>query len=87
MTELVLERRWRLGDEIGSGGFGRVYVAEADDGFVGVAKLVPKTPGSDRELLFENLEEKIPIRNIPIMDKSHGPLEITMLNIKPLARS
>lgn len=66
MIELVLERRWRLGEEIGSGGFGRVYVAEADDGFVGVAKLVPKTPGSDRELLFEDLEG---VRNVvPILE-------------------
>ena len=66
MTELLLERRWLLGDEVGSGGFGHVYEAEADDGFTAVAKLIPKAPGADRELLFEDLEG---VRNVvPILE-------------------
>lgn len=50
-----LRREWTLGEPVGSGGFGRVFEAVADDGEVGVVKLIPKAPGGNRELLFEDL--------------------------------
>lgn len=50
-----LRREWTLGKALGSGGFGRVFEAVADDGEAGVVKLIPKAPGADRELLFEDL--------------------------------
>jgi len=54
--EIQLRRRWALGARIGDpSGFGQVFEAIADDGTVGVVKLVPKEPGAERELLFEDL--------------------------------
>jgi serine/threonine-protein kinase len=43
-------RLWMLGDRIGSGGFGTVYVAQSD-GEEAAAKLIPKDPGAARELI------------------------------------
>jgi serine/threonine-protein kinase len=64
-TKLELSREWTIGAEIGAGGFGRVY-SVTDNGEEAVAKLVPKDPGADRELLFVNLDG---VRNIvPIVD-------------------
>lgn len=50
MADLVLDR-WRLGDRIGEGGFGRVYEATSNEGDA-VVKFVKKQPGADRELLL-----------------------------------
>lgn len=51
-----LRQKWTLGARIGDrSGFGQVFVATAEDGTVGVVKLIPKQPGADRELLFEEL--------------------------------
>ena len=51
--EIQLRRRWALGARIGDpSGFGQVFEAIADDGTVGVVKLVPKEPGAELELLF-----------------------------------
>ena len=36
----------------GVGGFGTVYVVEDEDGYEAVAKLVPKDPAAERELLI-----------------------------------
>lgn len=64
-TKLTLAREWTVGEAIGAGGFGRVYVVSSD-GDQAVAKLVPKDPGADRELLFVDLAG---VRNIvPIID-------------------
>ena len=60
---------WELGKFIDKGGFGSVYEARsADNGRDGVAKLIPKAAGSQRELLFiDNLGDA---RNIvPILDQ------------------
>jgi hypothetical protein len=53
MQTIDLNRPWRLGDLLDEGGFGQVYLGEADDGSEVVIKLVPKEPGAGRELLFE----------------------------------
>jgi serine/threonine-protein kinase len=52
---ITVERPWRLGTRLGSGGFGQVFEAIAEDGTTGVVKLIPKSPGAMRELLFEDL--------------------------------
>lgn len=63
---LKLSREWVLGERIGGGGFGQVYIAKSSSDDSAVAKLVPKAPGAQRELLFVNLHG---IRNIvPIID-------------------
>lgn len=46
---------WTLSTPLGSGGFGQVFLAEGPDGKHAAAKLVPKAPGAERELLFEQL--------------------------------
>jgi serine/threonine-protein kinase len=54
-----------VGDQIGSGGFGNVYLAKSGE-VNAVAKLVPKVQGTARELLFVNLAN---VRNVvPIID-------------------
>src|SRR6266566_2029017 len=64
-TQLRLERTWTMGDRIDGGGFGQVYLVTSDGGEA-VAKLVPKAPGADRELLFSNISD---VRNVvPIID-------------------
>ena len=64
---VLLKQEWILGDPIGDpGGFGDVYEAHSGDGVEAAAKLVPKRPGADREMLFTNLED---VRNVvPIID-------------------
>lgn len=55
-TVLQLSRRWTIGQQIGdASGFGQVFLARAEDGVEGVVKLIPKQPGAQRELLFEDL--------------------------------
>jgi serine/threonine protein kinase len=68
----LTKHTWILGERIDGGGFGKVYEVRGDDGFQAVAKLVPKDPGADRELLFANLDG---VRNvIPIIDQGEdGP--------------
>ena len=68
MTKVAMSKKpWILGQLIGQGGFGGVYEAISEDGTdVGVIKLVPKVPGADRELLFENLAGTPNV--IPIFD-------------------
>lgn len=66
------KKTWELGARIGDpSGFGRVFEATADDGEGGVVKLVPKEPGADRELLFEELNG-IP-NVVPIIDTGETP--------------
>src|SRR6266566_1245676 len=66
METINLKRAWRLGSELASSGFGRIYEASADGGSVAVVKLVPKAPGASRELLFENMSGLANV--IPILD-------------------
>jgi serine/threonine-protein kinase len=62
-SEIKLNKTWSLGDQIGDGGFGTVFVATSDDE-VAALKFVPKDPGAERELLFVELgdvENVVPI--------------------------
>ena len=77
---LELNRTWSIGTLIGGGGFGRVYAATSD-GNEAVVKLVPKAPGAQRELLFENLAGA---RNIvPVIDS--GETEDSWVLVMPRA--
>ena len=64
--EVHLNHAWRIEHQIGSGGFGRVYAARSYDDNAGVVKFIPKAPGAERELLFENLTGVPNV--IPILD-------------------
>ena len=50
-----------------SGGFGKVCLAHDEDGAEAVVKFIPKDPGAERELLFEELKD-IP-NVVPILDR------------------
>lgn len=78
---LQLGQTWTLGDRIGGGGFGAVYVAESTNQVSAVAKLVPKAPGAERELLFVDLAG---VRNVvPIIDS--GETEDHWILVMPRA--
>ena len=55
-SEIELERTWRLGPQLGEGGFARVFLAQDESENPAVVKLVPKEPGTDREMLFVELD-------------------------------
>lgn len=60
--------RWIVGRLIGTGGFGRVFEARREDDadYAFVAKFVPKEPGAERGLLFQQLTRA---RNVvPVID-------------------
>ena len=68
MAEVVhLSQEWYIGEQLRQGGFGRVYLAQAGDGEAAVIKLVPKTPGADREILFEDLDGVPNV--VPVLDR------------------
>ena len=82
MTSIIqLAQRWVLGPQIGKGGFGCVFEAVGDDGCLAAAKLVPKEPGADRELLFEDLTRVR--RVVPIIDS--GEWEGSLVLVMPRA--
>lgn len=56
MKVAKLKDEWFVGHQIGAGGFGRVFEAKNSAGTEAGVKLVPKSPGAARELLFVNLE-------------------------------
>ena len=68
MAEVIhLSHEWYIGEQLREGGFGRVHLAQVGDGESAVIKLVPKAPGADREILFEDLDG-IP-NVVPIIDR------------------
>jgi serine/threonine-protein kinase len=65
-----LGQRWTVGSEIGKGGFGHVFEAVGEDGSRAAVKLIPKEPGADRELLFEDLTGVRYV--VPILDSGES---------------
>jgi eukaryotic-like serine/threonine-protein kinase len=58
---------WVLGARLDGGGFGQVYAAKSAEYESAAAKLVPKAPGAERELLLSDLHG---VRNIvPVIDQ------------------
>lgn len=73
---------WTLGERIGDGGFGHVYAAKSAEVESAVAKLVPKLPGAERELLFA--DDLTGVRNVvPIIDR--GETEDAWVLVMPRA--
>ena len=68
--ELNLTRNWHLGGQLGEGGFAKVHLAQDEDGNPAVVKLVPKEPGAQRELLFEELDGAPNV--VPILDRGES---------------
>ena len=62
-----LRQQWHLGEKLGAGGFGHVYLAHSEGGQAAVVKFIPKDPGAERELLFEELAGTPNV--VPILDK------------------
>ena len=82
-TKVNLERTWRIGPQLGEGGFARVFLAQNEDGDPAVIKLVPKEPGTQREMLFVDLEG---VSNVmPILDS--GESEDFWVLVMPKAES
>ena len=76
------EVEWELGEQLDSGGFGRVFSATGPNGEEAAVKLVPKVPGADRELLFEELDGA---RNVvPVIDR--GETDDAWALVMPIAR-
>ena len=69
MKKVKLTYEWILGDNIGSGGYGMVYAARSPFCECAVAKIIPKSPGANRELLFISNNDLDSVRNvIPVID-------------------
>lgn len=64
--KIKLNKEWELGERIDGGGFGQVFAAKSADGPSAVAKLVPKAPGAQRELLFVDLGDAQNV--VPVID-------------------
>lgn len=62
-----LSREWLVGQALHSGGFGTVYLAQSSEHMPAVVKLVPKAPGAERELLFEDLDGVPNV--VPVIDR------------------
>lgn len=77
---LEFARTWTVGEQIGSGGFGKVFIVTSgvDEA---VAKFVPKDPGADRELLFVDLDEVVNV--IPVID--YGETKDSWVLVMPRA--
>lgn len=79
---LHLDRQeWLAGEPLGEGGFGQVFAARSAAGDAAALKLIPKAPGAERELLFEDLAGA---RNVvPIIDR--GETEDSWVLVMPRA--
>lgn len=79
MSEIVLNKAsWIVGERIGGGGFGQVFAATGyrEQGSF-VVKFVPKSPGAERELLFESLENAVNV--VPIIDSGETENEYVLV--------
>ena len=65
--ETNLARAWRLSGQLGEGGFAKVYLAQDKIWESAVVKLVPKEPGVQQEMLFEELDGAPNV--MPILDR------------------
>lgn len=75
---LRLRYEWIIGECLDNGGFGQIWTATSPDVEVpAVAKLVPKVPGAQRELLVIDLGAA---RNVvPILDSGETASEYVLI--------
>lgn len=66
IMQVKLQQEWNLGERIGGGGFGQVFLAQSPAGDIAVAKLVPKVAGAEREMLFVDLADARHV--VPVID-------------------
>lgn len=66
MQTIKLNREWYLGPELAVGGFAQIHAAKSGAGDDVVVKLIPKVPGANRELLFEEITGMPNV--LPILD-------------------
>lgn len=64
--EIQLTHKWMTHEQLGSGGFGKVYAAESELGTDYVVKLVPRTEGASREQLFVDIDGAF--NTIPVVE-------------------
>lgn len=83
--ELKLEGgTWIVSGELKRGGFGVVYLVTDADGIEAAAKLVPKDPGAQRELLLGTAMKAARYRRvIPVLD--HGEHDNSLVLVMPRA--
>lgn len=70
-SEIKLNQTWHLQDQISEGGFANVYSASSEQIKCAVVKLIPKSPGAQRELLFEELGNAPNV--VPVIDRGECP--------------
>ncbi|MGE0134984.1 MAG: serine/threonine-protein kinase, partial [Dehalococcoidia bacterium] len=64
------DHQWELGALIASGGFATVYEATDESGRSAAIKLIPKSPGTSRDLLFSDLDAAHDAPNVvPVFDR------------------
>ena len=79
--EISLGQVWTVGDQLGSGGFGKVFKAHDESGQQAAIKFIPKLRGTQRELSFEELDG---VTNVmPVLDR--GECEDYWVLVMPLA--
>ena len=80
-NQINLTQVWRVGDQLGSGGFGKVFKAHDESGQLAAIKFIPKLRGAQRELSFEELDG---VTNVmPVLDR--GECEDYWVLVMPLA--
>ena len=78
---ITLSQSWKLNRQLGSGGFAQVYEAHNDAGDRAAVKLIPQLLGTQREILFEELEGAKNV--IPVVDR--GEVDGYWVLVMPLA--
>ena len=80
-NQINLTQVWRVGPQLGSGSFGKVFEAHNEAGQLAAVKFIQKRPGAQRELSFEGLDGATNV--IPVLDR--GEFEDSWVLVMPLA--
>ena len=80
-NQINLTQVWRVGPQLGSGSFGKVFEAHNEAGQMAAVKFIQKRPGAQRELSFEGLDGATNV--IPVLDR--GEFEDSWVLVMPLA--
>ena len=65
-------QKWSVGAKLAEGEFADVHDAQSADGTPAVVKLIPKSPGAGRELLFDEDLDGVP-NVVPVLDRGELP--------------